>query len=125
VRTNKAECISRPNARFWTFLNGGWVKLTLPPGVCLTWWRGGPCDEGSYFQAIRWEHEDGVVVEEFDEWGQDCDGRHSRYSSRSCPVTELRCVNYELSDEEAGISRPNWLTMNSSQRDYTAEAAGY
>lgn len=110
------------NARFWVFVNSGYVKLTIPPGVTLSHSMGGQTGEGAHWEATRWEYEDGVVTEEWDEWGSDCDGRYERYVSRSCPVTEL---TWDVSMSDGVPDRPNWIVRDHTQRDHTAEAAGY
>lgn len=115
-------------ARFWWY-HLGWVKLSIPPGESLLLQEGGPTDEGySYTRTIFTCH-DGLVSIESDTEARDCDGRHDFSYESYCPVDMLHVeVPYtfgESGDPEPEIRTPAWAKGRRSQRDYTAEAAGY
>lgn len=109
------------NARFWTYVNG-WTKITLRPGETFNHCIAHPTDEGWSAETHRWTHEGDRIVEELSTDGVDCDGRLSRTYSYFAAVGDLRPFV-----EEDGIlyMQPNWQVERSSQRDYSAEAAGY
>jgi hypothetical protein len=95
-------------------------------------YHGAPDEEGYHAEWIQWTLEDGLVVCTSDSDGRDCDGRHSSHSVYSCPVAELadRQTHEPNTDFDADpvplpFKVPNWTEGKRSQRDYTAEAAGY
>lgn len=122
------------NARFWVYINGGPVKLTLKPGQRLEWSEAHTTDEGWSSESHTWEYEDNFVIEHIEHDGCDCDGRLTRVSSWLCNVElltsgqqpfwtdELSASERELWDE---VVYPLWERVSSSQRDYAAEAMGY
>lgn len=114
-----------PNARFWTYERGGWVKLTLRPGQSLQLYTGGPCDEGCHFESVKWTHEGDRVTCEYHTWGKDCDGRHEYHSLRACKIGELKGMDH--TDPESGqrLALPMWERADESQRDCSAKAMGY
>lgn len=121
----KAATAAPRNARFWVYERGGWVKLTLRPGQSLEIYTGGPCDEGSHFESVRWVHEGSRVVCEYQTWGSDCDGRREYHSVRACKLGELKGMDH--TDPESGerLALPTWERAEEGQRDYSAEEAGY
>lgn len=110
------------NARFWVFVNGGFVKLTIPTGIEYSWGRSTHGGEGPHHEAVRWEYHDGLVTEEYDEWGSDCDGKYESFVKRACHVTELTW-DVALSGDAPDL--PNWTVVDESRRDHSAERAGY
>jgi hypothetical protein len=108
------------NARFWVFVNDGPVKLTLTDGQTLT--HGGFCrhEEGWSSWSTSWEYEHNIVIRVDETDGYDCDGRLSTHTKCGCCVEDLH-----MGATMDGTTYPAWLTIGSSQRDYTAEAAGY
>jgi hypothetical protein len=50
------------NARFWTWWNGGWVKLTLRPGQRLVLHAFRRTDEGYSEQHEEYKHEGSAVL---------------------------------------------------------------
>jgi len=108
------------NARFWAWVNGGWVKLTLRGGDELTNGGGGPTEEGYWFWSTRWSHCGSYVLEELHIRSRDCDGPHEHHE---CYRAELE----QLGANEApdGTRVPAWSRSFAGQRDHTAEAAGY
>jgi len=110
------------NARFWTYANGSFAKITLSEGKKITHVSGGPCDEGYHWERNIWRLEAGVVVREIETRSRDCDGRHDTSNVLTCPVELLTAT---APDEYRDVPTPKWETEDSEQRDYTAEAAGY
>lgn len=113
-----------PNARFWVYVNGGPVKLTLRPGQSLEHVTGGPTEEGWQSSATRWTHdaECGVVAREWAEDGRDCDGRSGSSGEDYAPYAAL-LTGYH--DEADGVTYPVWTETEERCYDLTAEAAGY
>lgn len=117
-----------PNARFWQWHNGGWIKITLKPGQSLSTNYGGPTDEGYSYAWERWTHEGDRVVRESGSQSCDCDGRLDEHWEGECLLEDLKAINqFALYEEEAdkGIYRPEWKKISAGQRDYSAEAMGY
>lgn len=107
-------------ARFWTWVNGGWVKLSLRYDRDLRVCYGGQTDEGHSACETTWTHTGDGVLEEWADWGRDCDGAYEAGGKRFCPLGEL------AGDQtEAGPPFPLWRKGDRWQRDHTAEAAGY
>ena len=115
---------SPPNARFWTWLNGDYVKITLRPGQSLTHYSGGPCEEGWSYEAETWEHDGDYVISTWAMEAKDCDGRIDRLYCCRCKVSELN-PGYEYELASTVQAMPHWEDGSSSQRDYAAEAMGY
>lgn len=131
--------------RFWAFVNGDWVKLTLGDGEELTWFTWCRTDEGYHAEEQTWCYSEGLVVRETRHDGRDCDGRHSGQSAACCPWWALASVpatrntrggwvgglwvesRLPVPDEKGEpIRRPDWQeSQPRSVRDYTAEACGY
>ena len=119
---------TQSNARFWTWWNGGWVKLTLRPRQTITLHRGWKHEEGWSEEIDVFIHEGGAVRNEHTESGRDCDGRLDRYSDFVARLDQLQNDSaYERwsCPENEGIYTPNWHKLTSSQRDEYAELAGY
>jgi hypothetical protein len=111
------------NVRFWEFINGSHVKLTLRPKQRLAWDQFERTDEGWSQSGETWElSADGLALErESFSDGVDCDGRLSRGNSSIAsadPFTFIPCYQF------AG-KRPDWQDGDGWQRDQFAEAAGY
>lgn len=128
------------NARFWTYVNGGPVKLTLKPGQSLTHETGGPTDEGWYHDITDWTYEtddDGkpIVTRNWSTDGQDCDGRHGNGGCEECPLAELLTGNEPYyTDLESwedpttwdGVIWPAWREVSIGPvYDQFAQLAGY
>jgi hypothetical protein len=109
------------NARFWVYANDSLVKLTLKPGQVLRHVEGGYTDEGYSWTETRWEYDDFdcKLLRSKTTESRDCDGRMDYFSEYECGLIEL---NYSRDGEE---DYPDWKVLHRSQRDYSAEAAGY
>lgn len=123
-------------ARFWVWHGAGWVKLSLRPGQELSACEGGPHEEGYSYTYTTWTHEGDHVMCRSDTQARDCDGRLDRHEAVACPLDQLAAwlVAFDgdggMVDDPADAVgpvtwAPRWHRVRSSQRDYTAEAAGY
>ena len=123
--------MNHPNARFWAYLNGGPVKITLRPGQTIRWSQWCHTDEGWSRSAETWSYdlEDsrGLVTRAWCEEGQDCDGpmQHGGHDL-CCPLNlHVRPPYPEHDCVMEGVLWPDWQEANRWQRDHAAEAAGY
>lgn len=89
-------------------------------------------EEGWSRTACTWTLDGDRVVHTVYRDGRDCDGRYSSDDVYSCPVSDLAASipGRTQADEENGtpphpFKVPVWTEGRRSQRDYTAEAAGY
>lgn len=119
-----------PNARFWTWINGGWVKLTLKPGERNRWWFGQTDSEGWFREHYSWEYKphalaDVRVVCTIDTESLDCDGRYDHHTEMECNIERIRGRKVECAESGETYYCPDWIKVGSSQRDYAAEKAGY
>jgi hypothetical protein len=110
-------------ARFWEFIHGSPVKITVRQGQRLHHSSGAPTDEGYHAEAHVWELDGYQVRCEYTTQSRDCDGRHSFYSDTVCPVGFLAAGYREENDP--AIAYPQWHRVGSSQRDQFAEMMGY
>lgn len=112
------------NVRWWDWVNGGYVKLTLRPGQTLRHHQSWDTDEGWASESNEWHYcdESGKVFNNNCTDGRDCDGRLTRSCSSFFAVGLERCGN---AADEDGIRYPMWERLRASQRDYAAEAMGY
>jgi hypothetical protein len=85
-----------PNARFWEFHRGGWVKITLKPDQALRHYFSEPHDEGYSYERVSWTYDAFYsppgVTRDWTNGGSDCDGPISRSGQDFCPTDELACV---------------------------------
>lgn len=110
------------NAKFWEFtLAGGLVKLKMKPGGSLCHRTFCWTDEGWNRTETTWYYDGKYVIRDTCFSGLDCDGRLDRYTMTRCEARDLHAGD-EL---EEGICLPHWEKIESSQRDYSAEAMGY
>ena len=108
------------NYKFWVYVNGSPVRLTLKPGQTVHHSSGGPDSEGWFRESVIYKHAgSGVYFESFVE-GRDCDGYSSRWSDGFCPGEGL--TSGAAMD---GVVYPRWDDVTMECRDEYAEAAGY
>lgn len=119
LASTRKQC-QQPNARFWTWWNNDWVKITLKPGKEVSLWDGGRTDEGWYCHGEHYEYVDGVVWMSWSDDETDCDGRFTTGGTSSCEESKLQARQIE--DD---IYCPVWAKCESSQRDYAADRMGY
>lgn len=107
------------NARFWTYVHGDLVKLTLRPGQTLEHSEGGPTEEGYHWLWIEWTLHHDHVTRFTREDSRDCDGRVTDEEHAECALDQLSAHEFE------GTRFPQWERSHERHRDYNAEAAGY
>jgi hypothetical protein len=108
------------NARFWDYVNTSRVKLTLRPGQALTWSKWERTDEGWSSEGCTWSHDGAGVRCQYGSDGVDCDGRLRQGGELYAPLAALH-AGRTVDD----VTYPAWEKVESWQRDYRAEAAGY
>tara|TARA_R110000868_G_scaffold145660_2_gene365990 strand:- start:3053 stop:3430 length:378 start_codon:yes stop_codon:yes gene_type:complete len=113
---------AQSNARFWTWVNNGPVKITLRPNQTLRHHSCCDTDEGWSADSEVWTLRDGVVERELVSDGVDCDGRLTQYHSDECPIQDLH--DHEAYEAEDYMV-PDWNVVSASQYDQFAQAAGY
>lgn len=116
------------NARFWEWINGGWVKLTLRRGQCLAHHTHRTTDEGWESKTNLWFYCNDFVTNTWVNRSKDCDGRLDSGGSVSCHVMGLRKRDMWMAieaSENRGIFSPDWKKVDGWQRDHAAEAMGY
>lgn len=107
------------NARFWDYINGSDVKITLRPGQQLHHFKAEPTEEGWTSALNVWKHEGDRVTLLSKHDGVDCDGRLAGGGECWCAIDDL------AAREVDGVKFPDWHEGDRWQRDYQAEAAGY
>lgn len=114
---------TNPNARFWIYYAPAecCVKVTLRPGQKIEYHSGGLTEEGSHYEWQQYSHENGVIVSRREQRGRDCDGRYSYSNTDICKLENLKAYQ----NRYTGLNMPLWEDGEYSQRDYSAEAAGY
>lgn len=123
--------MNAPNARFWVYVNGSFVKITLRPGQQVEHVTGGPTDEGWTRDAQTWLYPDdeSAVYRYWADEGQDCDGRHGNYGSSRCELSALKAGyapdGYGCDLEHPEVVYPAWERVEASRYDQFAELAGY
>jgi hypothetical protein len=120
------------NARFWEFVNGDWVKLTLSPGQSLKWSAYIPDEEGYEYKEYYWIHKRHSIYNQQKIACRDCDGRLDRHYVYKCPITQLMGKQIDAgifgdsrTEFEKQVRLPKWAELKSWQRDYYAEEMGY
>jgi len=123
-------------ARIWIDYNDSWVKITITEDKPFQFSHYSRNSEGGHRHSERYTIEDGMVVCEIDDRGNDCDGRYEQTCKSTWPIggkTRAAWVGQgpyvdgegyaDIYDES--IQTPCWERYSSSQRDYAAEAMGY
>lgn len=122
------------NARFWEYINGSLVKLTLRPGQRLHHSHSETTDEGWSAESKYWEYDADWSTVSFVSVsdGRDCDGYLSRTTEGQCWVVDLNSrpafigqnPDYEDLYHDT-IKLPNWEYDSARIHDESAIAAGY
>lgn len=105
--------------KYW--IGGVFQLIQLSERLAVEFHEGGPTDEGFSFTCYKFTLEPGLVRLEVSTEARDCDGRIEVYNEYTCPIDKLESV---LSPLDA-TRIPEWECVDCSQRDYSAEAAGY
>ena len=109
--------------RFWTWLNGGYVRIKIKPDQMLAWCRTETTEEGweSEGESWFWDTQNNLLKSDVYSAGVDCDGRVENQRG-------FCCSPWDLEHRDSGnpsIKYPNWKEESAFQRDYEAERAGY
>jgi hypothetical protein len=115
------------NERLWIDWNGTFTKITVKPGHPLTMYKRMATDEGWISAGKTFFIEDGRVYEQAATDGRDCDGRLSTYWEGYASATATAFPYYAEDCWFRGelLRLHTWTKVESGQRDYAAEAAGY
>ena len=108
------------NLKFWAYVNGSPVRLTLKPGQTIAHSRGGLDSEGWHRSSIIWKHSGNGVYSESLTEGRDCDGYGSTWGDAFCPSEGLTA-----GATVDGVRFPLWTDCTVECRDDYAEASGY
>jgi len=117
------------NARFWVFLHGSYVKLTLRPGQSLYHWWGRPTDEGYEAEYERWTYETlsfqpGYIRRTIERDARDCDGRHGYSSELTCDLDKLDSRKVERRGRFP-MYMPDWQKERAEVYDQFARMMNY
>jgi hypothetical protein len=122
------------NVRFWAYVNGCAVRITLKPGQSIEHSEGGPCEEGYAYSGETWSYEDGIVTRQWGTDARDCDGRFTQSGEDYCRFDRLSDGNTPYIDDCDRLDAPHWEGViwpdwkeerDTVCRDEFAEAAGY
>ena len=105
---------------FWDWVDGRVQGIALTPEEDATFYSGGPTDEGYSHRWTEYRLDGDRVLCRSRYDARDCDGRVTGGDEYFALLSELTA---DTSHE--GPARPLWRRMDSHQRDYSAEAAGY
>jgi hypothetical protein len=112
------------NIRFWTWLNGGLVKLTLKPDERIVHYHRAPTEEGFHGEGHEFFYDAGgerllnMMLTE----GRDCDGYTSYSSIWECSFDQLKARPCEC---DGSVFIPNWKRIKASVYDQFAAMSGY
>jgi hypothetical protein len=110
----------KTRTRFWIWWNGAPVRITLHGSDLFEVHTSARTEEGWASQSETFWLRDDYVQRESATDGVDCDGRLESFTRYRCHVSQLAAGDPFDSDEF-----PAWERLRRSQRDYSAEAAGY
>lgn len=116
--------------RFWTFVNGSPVKLTLAMGQTIEHHVSERTDEGFYARSQSWTWEEAHEIRHrILDISRDCDGKTEHSTETAAYLADLDASATQDDDfskenpEIAGF--PIWREIETDYRDYAAERAGY
>lgn len=120
-------------ARFWDYINGSPVKISLRDGQELNHCVIEYHEEGSESQLISYSRDGNEIYKHVETWGRDCDGGYGHSSALFCFVDNLAARparvehSYWERDWVIGDSpaMPDWQCGDSEQYDEYAELSGY
>lgn len=111
-------------ARFWVYVNNGWVKLSLRPDEAVEWDHYQVNEEGYTHVSWRFENDAARVLFHCYTAGRDCDGRYESDVTKTCNLNGLKDYVSEYQPDFVP-GTPDWQELRHTLRDHTAEAAGY
>lgn len=113
-KTQCDDCEPEGCAECWFNLKGS-----------LTVVSGGATDEGYSECAELYEFDGDVLTRMTDTSGRDCDGRVDYHYEDVATDLAGWVPHYHSDEPNPGVKVPKWEKVCATQRDYTAEAAGY
>ncbi len=128
-RAHRARVEGRRNpttARFWIMLADGWARLSLRDGESLSHCEGGPHEEGYSWTTTVYLRDGSTLTMEEETRSRDCDGSYYGTWSGTCEIALLS--SHDLGPDYGpapGVGVPLWEGLDSAQRDFSAEQAGY
>jgi hypothetical protein len=108
-------------ARFWFYINGGFVKLSIYHVQRLRHMTGGHDEEGYSFTEREFTYHNGVVTIHQYTSARDCDGPLETWVTRTSDINNIQLVK----DGECQRKTLGFTLQKSHQRDHYAEAMGY
>ena len=87
------------NVKFWTYHNGGYVKITLKPDQSLEHYDSWAHEEGYSWRGTKWTYSGQWVFCKWGYGGRDCDGRLDHSSEDRCHVSRLKDHVVEVDPE--------------------------
>lgn len=106
--------------RFWTFLNGSPVKISVKPNRFFSWHKYERTEEGFSSSSISWEWRENAVEQNTVTRCRDCDGPARFENTYLLTYDRVKAGNFY-----EGIQYPEWTKILERQEDYFAEMAGY
>lgn len=113
---------SEPTIRFWVSVHNNFVRLSLRPSQTRRHSEFEYTDEGFERNSRSWTHKGDRIVESSYHKARDCDGLYEGWTVRECEADQMTA---RTSEYAPGYLLPEWEHISSSQRDHSAEAAGY
>lgn len=116
-------------ARWWQYVDCGWVKLSLRDGETIRWSESHATDEGWSESAEEWTRIGNTIYRWYRNAGRDCDGLLIHEGTLTADIDDLRAI--EPDDEfgkpylPAGTMLPDWRRSSRSCYDEYAAMAGY
>lgn len=110
-------------ARFWTRINGDWVKLSLQDGQSIVHCAWEADEEGFTCTLQQWTRDDSESPARVN-WdrsthAKDCDGRTEEHESLVARLDRLATEDFD------GVPCPTWEYLETVRRDHSAERMGY
>jgi len=104
--------------RFWVWIHGSWVRLTLEPGQCLEHHYQQTTDEGWVALSHSWIYDGELLRVVVCCDGRDCDGRLTTYRS-------LYADPESIGQRPSWHPAPRWIEESMTVEDETAQAMNY
>lgn len=113
----------KTTARFWIMHNDDWCRVALRDGDSIELYRREEYDDGRSHTWTHYQREGDVITCDIQIEASDCEGRTEQSFEVSTTLTQLESA--EPDPDYDFPPRPVWQPVDYSQRDHTAEAAGY
>jgi len=112
-------------AKFWEYVNGGLVRITLAEDKPISWHESHSTDEGWSAESVTWSLNGETVTREWINDGVDCDGRITNYGRDECHIDDLNAREFQDYVTQRIDFIPAWRDVQHSQRDQFAELSNY